>query len=545
MLKHVVRDWLSRVRDERDIDAALIAYLGADGFRDVHFTHGSSEIGKDFIAKRGDRDGALQYVIQSKAGDIATAQWRSVREQMWEAVRVGLPHPSFFTALPRQGVLALTGELGGGAKTQVDVFNEELRREGRLGIEVWHREELCRRFTDLDPTTVYPADKVGYAGFGGFYAAYGEALDGQFDARGFERHSRLWLAGSYLCGHLLLPAVEASVVAGAAESAGDFYGAFQARLSLVRAAADAAFASGVEEREFFEATVARAVDGASAAAERFCDDVWARREEVAEHKLIHVVQAAPMITYPVLCLRLCEALAFVYFASADAQTRATALGRLRKIVVTEEGVKHPIGDRYAVSVVAASRALLAGGHTDVVRCYLRETAFWVLNLYENRVGLSSVDDEEKDEVGRLFGPEVANMRPADRRDSFMVTAFLDLCAYAHFGNLYSDIENDVRALRLTPEYWSAPDTRAQFRVDSPDIVRFPNVAFQPTFASGEPFGYGQHLEVEPRSFTLAVRMGPVPHLAVSLLLRDRIFPAHGAHWKFHRSASDIRPGSLL
>ncbi len=525
MLMHVVRDWLSGVRDERDIDAALIAYLGADGFRDVHFTHGASEIGKDFIAKRGDGDRTLQYVIQSKSGDIATAEWRSVREQMWEAVRVGLPHPGFSAALPRQGVLALTGDLRGGAKTQIDAFNEELRREGRLGVEVWHKEELCRRLTDLDPATVYPADKVGYAGFGGFYAAYGEALDGRFDARGFERHSRFWLADSYVPGHLLLPAVEASVVAAAAESAGDFYGAFQARLSLVRAAADAAFAARAhEDGAFFEATVARAVDGASAAAERFCDDVWARREEAAEHKLINVIRAAPMITYPVLCLRLCEALAFVYFASADAQTKTAALGRLRKIVVTEEGVKHPVGDRYAVSVVAACRALLADGHAEVVRCYLRETAFWVLNLYENRAGLASVDDEERDEVDRLFGPEVATIRPADRHETFMATALLDLCAFAELHDLYSDIENDVRALRLTPEYRSAPDTRAQFRVDSPDIVRFPNVAFQPTLAGRQPFGYGQHLEVEPRSFTLAVLMGPAPHLAVSLLLRDRYFP---------------------
>lgn len=525
MLRHVVRDWLSRVRDERDIDAALIAYLGAAGFRDVYFTHGSAEVGKDFIAKRDAAGRGLQYVIQSKSGDIATGSWRVIRQQMWEAVRMGLPHPGFSGDLARQGVLVLTGDLIGGAKAQVDLFNDELRREGRPGIEVWHREELCRRFADVDPATVYPADKTGYAGFGSFYAAYGEALDGKFDARAFERHSRFWLADAYPSGRLLLPSVEASVVAAAAESAGDFYGAFQARLALVRAAADAAVAAqSSAERNFFDASVERAVDGALAAAERFCDDVWVRRDAAAERKLINAIQAAPMITYPVLCLRLCEALSFVFFASADATVKETAIRRLRKIVVTEDGVHHPTGDRYAVSIVAAGRALLAGGHAEVVQCFVRTTAYWVLNLYSNRAGLASVDDDEIREIDYLFGPDIASIRPGDRRSSFMVTALLDLCAYAGLESLYSDIENDVRALRLTPEYRGAPDTCAQFRLDSPDVVRCPNVAFEPRLNSAEPLAYGDHLQTEPRGHVLADRMGPTPHMAVSLLLRDRYFP---------------------
>jgi hypothetical protein len=438
---------------------------------------------------------------------------------------MGLRHPGFAKELPRQGVLVLTGGLAGGAREQIDLFNEELHRDERRPIEVWHNEELSRRFSELDPSSVYPDDKAGYAGFGGFYTAYGDAVNGKMNPREFERHSRFWLASTYSAARLLLPAVEGSVVAMAAESAADLYGAFQARLAVVRAAADAASAAeSPKDRTFFDAAVERSIDGACAAAERFCADVWSRREQTRDHKLVDITRFAPMLTYPVLCLRLCEALAFVSFASSDEEMKAVALGRLRKIVVTEEGVKHPIGDRYAVSVVAIARALLSAGEDAVARCYLRETAYWVLNQYAKRAGLASVDDDETAEAGQLFAADVPSLGVSARNATFMVPALLDLSAYAADGQLYSEIENDLRYHRLHPEYRCAPDTGSQFRIDADDLIRFNSIAFEPSLGQASRFGYGQHLSAEPPIRRLAERLGEVPHLAVSLLLRDRYFP---------------------
>ncbi len=260
MLSHVVRDWLARVRKERDLDNALMAYLGATGFWDVHFTHGPGEIGKDFIGKKQVPAGPTQYALQSKAGNITTVDWRGIREQMWEAVRVGLPHPSFDPALPRQGVLVLTGDLVGGAQLQVDEFNEQLKRDSLLPIEVWHNEELVRRFSTIDPATVYPANRRGYEGYGKFFALYGAALGSDATPRHIERHTRLWLADEYSRDRLVLPAVESSVIASAAESAKDHYAAFHARLGLVRMALEAAFlATGKLDQDFYDECVHRAL----------------------------------------------------------------------------------------------------------------------------------------------------------------------------------------------------------------------------------------------------------------------------------------------
>jgi len=66
MLSHVIRQWLARMKDERELDVTLIAYLGLAGFHDVHLTHGPNELGKDFIARRVAGGNEIQFALQSK-----------------------------------------------------------------------------------------------------------------------------------------------------------------------------------------------------------------------------------------------------------------------------------------------------------------------------------------------------------------------------------------------------------------------------------------------------------------------------------------------
>jgi len=523
VLKLVVREWLQRVTNERDIDAALVAYLGAVGYRDVHFTHGTAELGKDFIAKSADR--SEQLVLQAKKGDIATSEWRALRDQLWEAMRIGLSHPMFDRALPRRGILVLTGELAGGAKEQLARFNDELVADGKLPIEVWHREELIRRFCDTDPVIVYPANRQGFYGYGQFFSLYGAALDRRADARTLEQHSRNWLAEVYGPGHLLLPAVEASVLADAAEVAHDHYLAFQARLTLVRVALDAEFATAANDDVAFFSTASEvALEGAIVAAQRFVDDVWGKRATARDKKLLNTVPYGTIIAYPVLCLRLSEALAFLYLTSTDTAARAEALARLRKIIVTEDGVHHPLSDRYAVSIVVIARALFAGEMPEIAKAFLRSAAFWILNAYVTRKGLAPFEADENGEVDQLFGPSFPELDSTTRTASFAVTALLDVCAFFASNDLYETIENDIRANRIFPEYQRTLDTRGQFRIDGVDIVRSPNVQFVPNLSGVARFAHGEHLIDEPRTFAMQGRYGGAAHLALSLLLRDRYFP---------------------
>jgi hypothetical protein len=518
MLTHVVRDWLSRVNDEREIDAALMAYLGASGYRDVHFTHGPQELGKDFIAKQ---DGK-QYVFQSKSGDIGTGDWRLIREQMWEAVRIGLAHPSFDVALERRAVLVLTGIMRGGAREQIEKFNEELLREGRQPIEVWHREELVRRFTEIDPATIYPPNLAGYVGFGSFFTLYGEALTGDLTSRRIEKHSRVWQADVYERGHLLVPAVEASVITNACYVSHELYEAFQAQLGLVRVALDAAFvATGTADQSFFDFYARISIETACQAARRFAEDVWSARDKAHEKKLVHL--APSPIAYPVLCLRLGEALAFIYFCGLETE-RSGALSRLRKLVVTERGFEHPIGDWYTVSIIAIVRTLMRGGETAIAHDYLQRVSAWMVNMYSRRAGLADIWSGELDKIVQILGTAISEVAVSKRRGSFLVTALLDLCAFAQASALYSDVENDIRFHGIVPQYYRALDSRGQFRIDGDDVVHSVNVQFKPDLAGLEAYTYGEHLVDEPQTFVLNDRLGPGAHLALSLLLRDRYFP---------------------
>src|SRR5680860_306278 len=71
LLRDVVGTFLDTLT-EREFDGPLLAMLGAQGFTDIHFIHGTFEFGKDVLAKKIDpaTGETRQYVIQSKAGDI-------------------------------------------------------------------------------------------------------------------------------------------------------------------------------------------------------------------------------------------------------------------------------------------------------------------------------------------------------------------------------------------------------------------------------------------------------------------------------------------
>ena len=111
MLREVLEDYLSSVV-ERDFDYPTSALLQAMGFREIHFTHGTVEFGKDFIAKRLDNGVDYQYVIQSKRADISQSLWRNqIRGQLEEAIVSKLSHPQFDETLPRKAIPAMTGRL--------------------------------------------------------------------------------------------------------------------------------------------------------------------------------------------------------------------------------------------------------------------------------------------------------------------------------------------------------------------------------------------------------------------------------------------------
>jgi hypothetical protein len=130
MLRNVLEDYFSSIKQERDFDFPLMSLLAAMGFYDIHFTHGSREIGKDFIAKRKENDIEYQYAIQSKKGDINQTKCAGeILPQLLLASISGLSHPQFDKTLPRRVILVSTGLLTGNAPLILQDFNESLKNE--------------------------------------------------------------------------------------------------------------------------------------------------------------------------------------------------------------------------------------------------------------------------------------------------------------------------------------------------------------------------------------------------------------------------------
>jgi len=76
LLDDVVGAYL-RTLSEVELFDPFQAILGANGFYDIHRTHGGAEFGRDFIAKRLEDGVTWQYGIQTKVGNLGEAALRN------------------------------------------------------------------------------------------------------------------------------------------------------------------------------------------------------------------------------------------------------------------------------------------------------------------------------------------------------------------------------------------------------------------------------------------------------------------------------------
>src|SRR5208282_500356 len=125
MLDDVIGNYIDS-STEREFDAPFQALLRLHGFIDVHFIHGSFEFGKDFIAKRTEDGIQLQYVFQTKAGNIGLTEWGQCQSQIGMLLTNSLAHPSFDQQMSRRARLVTTGRLVGGATLAAQEYRRYL-----------------------------------------------------------------------------------------------------------------------------------------------------------------------------------------------------------------------------------------------------------------------------------------------------------------------------------------------------------------------------------------------------------------------------------
>ena len=526
MLRNVIDAYLAGLKFERDLDAPFIALLNAMGFRDVHLVHGSQEKGKDFIAKSPDL--RIQYVFQSKKGNIGVSEWRKdVLSQLTECATTGLQHPSFDATLKRQIVLVTSGTLSQEANDRAKDFGVGLKRLKCLPLKVWSRPKLVELFLEHGSEGLRGVNDQDVETFGRFLILYGKAVRGEATSLELELHSQSWIPqDNARPQELVIAASEGAILASKLQTANRPYESLVVELCGLRAIlAGLFYASDSGKQEFLKQLHGAQIERAIVACKHFIEVIeeeWHRAEENFDR-----VTGGPygIITYPVACMRAIEAIGLLFFL--DPTTGEAMVSLLERLITKEPGCAHPVGDRYAVSLVLATLALLNAGKKSVALSLLKDAAIWVADCYDRTdgggFGLGGVDDSVEAELEQFLGWPFAFLKITRDNSSLLATAILDLTAFAGARELYSDIVNDFLAVGICPTYYQTSDTDSQFFVEGSEMLLYPNIAFEDTLPSDGTLTYADHVRHELREYRVASEVGVPSYLGLSLLLRDRWF----------------------
>jgi hypothetical protein len=466
LLSDAVGAYLESVA-ERAFDEPLMALLRARGFTSVRLVHGAREFGKDVIAQR---DGE-QWGFQSKAGDIGQPEWRTLTGQLDELRVVNLGHGAFDTELPRRAVLVTTGRLVGNAPELYSDYNKRANEKGEPELELWDRDILLGQLAG-DPESVLSGSMDGQ-----LMLILGAAESRSVTMHELEVFSRRWMTWKTdrLAG---LALIEAALVCEKLRGVDRLDLACHLALCLVRAVWASGAASLPEDTS---------AEAAQSLFETYSRMLWERcDEELLEHPLLNNIEFGGWVTYPVRCVRLAEILGLLALVvkESDAEISEKISRWLVAFCERQPGVAHPISDQYAVSVIPVVLALAAVDR-EAAETHLKRCTVWLCDRYErNALGLAREDATPDEEIEYLIGGPFESVQLERRPDSLVASVLLDLAAVLGFSDLYADIYNDVRAVRICPQVLRLADGPDQYsRTGSGNRID-PNVDFAESLTGG-------------------------------------------------------------
>jgi hypothetical protein len=444
---------------ERELDEPLRAVLRDQGFVDIHFVHGPSEFGRDFIAKRTDSGTVRQYAIQSKVGAIDIRSWREIRQQV-EDIRTGsLSHPAFDASLDRVAVVVTTGRVIGDARLGMQDYKRTYQAE--MDFDVWDGDRLVEYISAAPEAALARRDE------GPLLRLLGEIDTGAVDDRTVEEFSRRWFPPA---GELVTPAsvIEAAVVANRLRRQERLDLSCFVALALLRASAH-----GAHGREPLEGGEWASGEQATGLFVRYASELFERCDDSQLDPLPFICshnEFGFFVTYSVRCLRLIEILGLLglWRRLTEGQDDAEVVAFLDKFIANQPGTAHPLSDCYATSLFAPA-LLLVGGSSATVAKWLRDTTRWVLDRHDGEsLGLGAIEANPEQEVAYLLSA-FDHIDVSRRRESYLAAVILDLASVFESDTLYTDARNDFEAVSAYPEILHVPDTTAQYSVDGEGV----------------------------------------------------------------------------
>jgi hypothetical protein len=519
MIESVIANYLDSV-EEREFDEPFMALLRANGFTDIHFLHGAFEFGKDFIAKGMDGDTYCQFCFQTKAGNIGISDWGNARRQIDEMRTNRIAHAAFDRGLPVRAVFVTTGRLVGAARASSQEYKEYLRSLGELDFTVWEREDLIQKMSH--------SPEVGLAGSseGPLHAALGKIDAGEMDLLELERFSRRWIAMPEAQAGLWRSAVEASVIANRLRLKDRLDLACHTGLSLVRAAWASTHGAVPPD-----AVGLRVADVGRGMFHHYASAIWSRcgEEDLDPLAFIHAHEiSTAFVTYPVRCLSLMEILSLLALLKLERKEPDVygIIEYISSFTESQPGTAHPISDRWALSLIPLSLLLAGAGRAARVESLLTEVTRWIGDRYEgDSFGLASPRATPEEEVNYLLGTPFEHVELQRRSESLVSTVVLDLAAILKMGELYRVARNEFLAVNAMSCVVETLDTAGQYIHGAEDTRYEPNIPYKESWAPTDEWKVSPHHTRAPASYYLDRIGQPWDHLAVSSVLRDRLFLA--------------------
>jgi hypothetical protein len=509
MLTAAFGNWIDAI-SERGFDGAFLCLLRANGYHDVHFTHGSYEFGRDVVAKITDGGRVIQCAFQSKAGDISGNDWEGMFSQLFELVTMPSTHPSFDQSLPRRCFLVTTGQLKGKAAQSAENFRAEMKSSKAVDFEVLDRGRLIEQMKKT-------ASHDALAGSSSLIEALGRVVSGNLYGPDLEMVlARLSPQDPNKADGVWRAVLDNSICARAFSQRNQPFHALTALLNGVRIGACVAHASDVLGQHVLrEAKNLYAGVGGTLVGD------FLRAPDDPRRWLDLVGGVGAMFSYPSACLRIAELLglsALFHREEGRDKEAAASAELLRTVVMGQPGCSHPVSDRYAGALSCGLAALAAFGHLEACRSLLVGSVNWLCSRYENsEAGLAGAYASPEEEVRVLLGAPFEGVNLTSRRDSLLAICLAD-AAHVFAPDLYADVLNDFQATGIVSHGVHAEDDPDAYRVSGAHTRALLNIAYPATAQEPLPHHALQVMARTPERIG-----GPSVCLALSALLGDRLF----------------------
>lgn len=512
MLRNVIEDYLTSI-NEIQLFEPYRQLLESQGFYDTHIIHGSTEFGKDIIAKKKINGTVVQFSFQLKAKDINTSTFRDeVKNQLLEAYTNKLSHPNFDRDAEYHVVFVTSGIIKPPVTINFQEFNEFLTNNLKVNaVKTIEQPELIEQFQryGIEPFYTHHDETEVVGDFWEFYSKLKNNV--YFDSFFVEGYTRKWLDYDWDNSINRLEILfESYFFSKKLIDDEKYYKAILILAALVRV---------LLKNNVYDSYNVILENYIEEILEQFTLSLSKIWDESDEYEVIKATssQTFSIFEYPIFCHRSLELLSLCsLFITND--TLVDKSNKLIDKMLDEPGSIRPLSDNYAITVVLVSLVLFKFEKYGLLKKYINNITVWLCDRYEEH-GLSTLGLNKQFEFEHLLSEYISGLDFTNTKSSFIANILLDIAYQLEDEEFYENVANDLKAVEIIPEHYHVLNEQALFSYDHISIVT----------SSDHDFSL-QRIENYTKIIThereeLKISEFKITFLFLLILLRDRYFPS--------------------